>query len=83
MTWAIRTSPELGKVVIGVAKAFGIFILLLDKTSIVPPVDRIQQGAQNRDSVYSPRLSIEPGELVRITRLQRQQLEREDRVIVR
>jgi hypothetical protein len=34
MTWAIRLFPELAKGVIGVAKAFGISILLLDQTSI-------------------------------------------------
>jgi len=42
MTWAIRLSPELGKVVIGVAKAFGTSILLLDKTSNAALADRLR-----------------------------------------
>ena len=34
MTWATKLCPELAKGVIGVAKAFGSFILLLDQPSI-------------------------------------------------
>jgi len=40
MTWAIRLSPELAKGVIGVVKAFGTSILLLDQTPIADLADR-------------------------------------------
>ena len=42
VTWAIRVSPELGKGVIGVAKAFGTSILLLDETSAAALADRLR-----------------------------------------
>jgi hypothetical protein len=41
MTWAIRHSPELAKGVIGVAKAFGICILLFDQASMADLADRL------------------------------------------
>ena len=46
-TWAISLSPELGKGVTGVARAFGIFILLLDQTSILELADRIRSAPPN------------------------------------
>jgi len=42
MTWAIRHSAELATGVIGVAKAFGICILLLDQTPIADLADRFR-----------------------------------------
>jgi predicted enzyme related to lactoylglutathione lyase len=42
MTWAIRLSPELAKGVIGVAKAFGFSILLLDQPPIPDLADRFR-----------------------------------------
>jgi len=42
MTWAISLSPELGKGVIGVTKAFGTSILLLDQTLIAGLGDRFR-----------------------------------------
>ena len=48
MTWAIRISAELGKVVIGVAKAFGTSILLLDKKPVPSGADTL-----DRLTIYS------------------------------
>ena len=43
-TWAISLSPELAKGVIGVAKAFGIFISLRNQTSSLEFADRIRSA---------------------------------------
>ena len=48
MFWATSLSPELAKVVIGVARAFGTSTFLLDQTSILDLADRFRPHLRMR-----------------------------------
>ena len=57
-TWAISLSLELAKGVIGVAKASGIFILLLNQTSSLELADRIRSAPPNGSCSRRARISL-------------------------